>query len=48
MFITVFNGLAWLLIIGISILTLMVVFSIIGKILTAVRDVWPFNRPLGK
>ena len=48
MFITVFHGLEWLLIIGISILTLMVVFSIVGKILAAVRDSWPFNRPLGK
>jgi hypothetical protein len=48
MFITVFHGLAWLLIIGISILTLMVVFSIVGKILAAARDSWPFNGPLGK
>ncbi len=48
MFIMVFNGLAWLLIIGISILTLMVVFPMIGKMLAAVRGLWPFNRPLGK
>jgi hypothetical protein len=52
MFMMVFNGLAWLLIIGIAVLTLMVIFAtagaIIGKILAATRNVWPVNRSPSK
>ncbi len=48
MFMMVYNWLAWLLIIVIAILILMVIFPIVGKSLSAVRDGWPFNRPRNK